>query len=158
MGSIQIQQVAFCPSRLVNRSGAISSAQMGRLRDKMPSMIVSRQTIGGAEWGEEGTGVVPERRSDRLCEMRNKSGRQREEDRGSLKERNGRIGAFPPCGHSTFMTRLRGRKHRKDSVHICEIDFCSGAVWQKSLFKLAKGVQTEGKKKKICTSESKPGD
>lgn len=32
----------------------------------------------------------------------------------SLKERNGRIGAFPPCGYSTFMTRQRDRKKKEE--------------------------------------------
>lgn len=59
-----------------------------------------------------------------LFEWRKKSGQQRRQGRegdrrrvvrgeksvSSLKERNGRIGAFPPRGYSTFMTRQRDRK------------------------------------------------
>lgn len=32
----------------------------------------------------------------------------------SLKERNGRIGAFSPCGYSTFMTRQTDKKREKN--------------------------------------------
>lgn len=39
-----------------------------------------------------------------------------EESVSSLKERNGRIGAFPPRGYSTFMTRQRDREKIKDRV------------------------------------------
>lgn len=41
-----------------------------------------------------------------------------EESVSSLKERNGRIGAFPPRGYSTFMTRQRDREKIKDTVRV----------------------------------------
>lgn len=81
------------------------------------------EKIVSSVWGEEGTVVSSQRRSDRPCEIRKKSGQQRRRGRdgrreqrreevgggggesvSSLKERNGRIGAFPPHGYSTFMT------------------------------------------------------
>ena len=50
---------------------------------------------------------------------------EEEESVRSLKERNGRIGAFPPRGYSTFMTRQRDRKEGEEQKSAC---FCYACV------------------------------
>lgn len=82
--------------------------------------------------GEEGSVVSPSARVkealQNMEEIRTgEAGRETggEESMRALKERNGRTGAFPPRGYSTFMSRKRDRKNRKrERFSACILHAC----------------------------------